>query len=656
MRRVPVHNLRRNERTWSPPAIAVADSETRVLERGDREVLGLRLWAGAVIDRHGPKARPHDWAWSDGTTPESIAAWLDRASVGRPTLWAYFHNLSFDLVTTRLPLLLEARGWHVTDFAVTGRAPWLRLAKGTKHLALTDSWSWLPAQLAEIGAATGRAKVALPGEDDDRAAWLRRCRSDVSILAHALCELMDWWDECELGNWTITGAATGWNAARHKLSAEPMTIDPDPAGIACDRAAYYGGRRSVWRVGDMRAGPYLELDFVAAYPTVAAHELLPRKRTLAFDSLPLDHEALTGWMFSAIAQCVIDTPIPRYPVRVGGSVWYPVGRFATTLAGADLRAALAAGHLVSVGAGYVHAMGNVLSEWARWVLAVQQARSGAVPDVARIAAKHWGRAVIGKFGSHTFTRTELGPAPTAVWGYEPGYDVASGRSGGMVDLGGHRWWVVADVEADNAYPALPAFVEAHVRQALNVAIEAIGPGALVQADTDGLIVAGRALATRGAGGSLVAPDGLTGAARHQWAVDAISALTGPLRLRIKRSHAHITVLGPQHVKLGAQRRFSGLPASAEETEPDTYAFRAWPKLAWQMGHGDRRGYVRPLITQRIEGPYPTGWLLRDGRVIPPAATIGADGATRLLSWAATPGKPARAVLADAQHPYLDGLL
>jgi len=655
-RQVPVHRLRRNERAWSPPAVLFLDTETKVVASGEREVLGLRLWASALIDSKKRGDATDGWAWSNGTTDHSLADMIDRASRGRPTLWVYAHNLSFDLVTTRLPLLLVKRGWKITDCAVSGRAPWIRMAKGSKHLALTDSWSWLPKSLEAIGEAIEHPKLALPDEADDNAAWLRRCRSDVAILAHAVLELMAWWDRHKLGNWTITGAATGWNAMRHREHEERIVINPDPDGVSFDRKAVYGGRRGVWKVGDLRAGPYLELDFVAAYPTVAAFCALPRKRIRSFASMALDDPAIDHTNFGILADVEICTDVPRWPVRLGGAVWYPTGRFRTTLAGPDIIEARRLGCLVSIGAGWIHQLGYAMSEWAAWCIDVQHNEEPDSPAVARIAAKHWGRAVIGRWAARSFTREQLGPAPTDGWAYEPGWDMHHDRQGGMLDLAGQRWWVVADLDGDNAYPAILAWVEAEVRSRLSRVIEAVGAGCVVQCDTDGLIVAERSLGTRSAHGHLVAPRELRGPARTKWVLDHLDPVTAPLRLRVKRSHGHVTVLGAQHVKLGAQRRFAGLPAGAEETEPNVYQFRAWPKLAWQLGHGDPRGYVRPLLTQKIEGPYPTGWLLQDHRVIAPEAALDRDCATRLLSWPLTGPGQDRPDLAPAQHPYLDGLL
>lgn len=652
---VPIHNLRPNHAEWTPPHVVFLDTETRTLPGVEPEVLGLRLWSAKLVDRRPTKAGRQETVAGQGHTAAELVEWLTGAIRGRATVWLYCHNLAFDLTTTRLPLVLALHGWEVAEAAVGGKAPWLRMRNGTRRICMADSWSWLPNALEAIGAAVGIDKPRLPGEADTDEVWFARCAADVEILAAAVLQLMDWWDRNKLGRWTISGAASGWNAYRHTPTPYKVTIDPDPAGIAADRAAVHGGRRGVWRVGTLNAGPFLELDFTAAYPTVAATLPLPTKRSSAFRSLACDDWRLDSDDYDVAAEVELATAVPRWPVKLGDANWYPVGRFRTTLAGPDIREARRLGCLVAIRAGYVHRMGYAMEPWARWCLAVQRGQHPDAPPAARLAAKGWGRTVIGKWAAHAFERVELGPSPVGGWSYEEGWDEATSSRGGMVDIAGRRWWVTSAGDAENAYPAVLAWVEAEVRARLSRTVEAIGAGCVIQADTDGLIIAQRSIGTRAARGHLIAPDGLSGVARTKWVLDQLDPVLAPLSLRIKRSSPHVTVLGPQHLEVGGQRRLSGIPAGATQGEDGRYRGRVWPKLQWQLQHGSSEGYARPMVTARIKGPYATGWVTTRGTVLPPQATITPDGRTVLLPWERTELRPAGARLTEAQHPYLAGL-
>lgn len=652
---VPVHYLRPNETEWTPPCVIYLDTETRTVPRSMPEVLTLRLWCARLIDRRPTRARKQVTINGNGQNAAELVEHIDRCFIGRQTIWLFAHNLSFDLTTTRLPMALTATGWDITDAAVGGAAPWMRFAKGARRLALLDSGSWLPMKLDLVAKHLGMVKPDLPAETDSAQAWLDRCWADVDILAAAMGQILDWWDAEGLGRFNVTGASCGWNAFRHTPTGQRIVIDPAPAAVAADRAANYGGRRGVWRVGDVRVGELLELDITAAYPSTAARLPLPVQRVSPFVSMPVDDWKVTSDRWGVIAEVELETDVPRWPVRWGGAVWYPTGRFRTTLAGPEIAEAARSGALRHIGPGYLHKLGGAMMPWARWCLATQAGQNPAAPPAAELVAKHWGRAVIGKWASRSFIRTELGPSPIDGWHYEETWDNASQTRSGFVDIAGRRWYVTASAQPDNAYPGIQAWVESAVRVRLSRVIELLGPTIVVQCDTDGLIIIkdelikwARALPKNGRtprnDDKLIA-----------LALQTLNSGIEPLTIRVKASHSQARILGPQHVELPTGRRFSGLPKHATRTGENTYRALMWPKLQWQMTHNPGEGYMRPEVESVIAGPYAAGWVLSTGRVVPVLMRIDADGSNQVVPWDFMPRDTGDSALASIQHRLLDEL-
>jgi hypothetical protein len=619
------------------------------------ETLALRLWDAHYLDRRQSKGKPIRDEWAAGETAAQLVDWIEQVTKGRETVWLYCHNLSFDLITTRLPMRLAERGWFVSDASIGGKSPWMRLGLGKRRLGLFDSGSWLPMPLEEVGKRIGVIKPPLPPDDGSDEAWHARCRADVTILETAMLQLMDWWDRQQLGRWNISGAASGWNTFRHTQSGERVTIDPDPGFVAADRKAVHGGRRGVWSIGEHRAGPFVELDFAAAYPTIAAQLPLPIARTRRFDSLPVDDRLVGNDRWGVLAACRIRTDVPRWPVRFGRHSWYPVGEFWADLAGPDIELARQLGALEEIGPGAVHRLGGVMMPWARWCLDTQYGRHPDSPPAAQITAKAWGRSVIGKWAARSFDKVKLGDSPNSGWGYEEGWSNTYNCHGGMVDLGGTRFWVAESADPDNAYPAVLAWVEAHVRTRLNRVIDALGPGCVMQCDTDGMIVAQRTVGTRAARGQLVAPDDVPAAGRLDWVLDQLDPLIAPLTLRVKSRAPHMTILGPQHLTVGDSRRYAGLPGMVTPDASGHYVAKLWPKLQWQLTNGNSAGYVRPERKGSVVGPYPTGWILADRTVVPVESRIGKDGTSQLIGWESSSYARRGLRRADQQHNALMGL-
>lgn len=611
--RPPVHYLRANETTWTPPQCLFLDTETRWTQGPAGEVHQLRLWAARLDSR-----RPDSTGWTGtvsawGTTARQLARQVSDLAAGQRAVWLFAHNLSFDLIVSRLPLEMARLKWAVTDQAAGSDTPWLRLKRGDSVLTLADSWGWLRQPVSMVGAALHMEKPDLPANDDSDEYWLARCQADVDILAEAMLQVMAWWDENRLGKFSLTGSASGWNVMRHRMPARKVTIMPDEKGIASDRAAIYGGRRECYTWGEQKGGPWTEYDFTGAYPTVAARLPLPAKRQFPFDSLPLDSPLVRGEGMGIIARVLIDTADPHYPVRAGGRVWYPVGRFWTDLAGPEIAEAHRRGHLARIGPGYVHALGWYLQDWAEWVLRVQSGADDTAPAVAVPMVKHWGRACIGKFAARGFSKQAYGDATGPGWSYLPVWDIAAQAHGSIVEIAGKRWKCLADSDGDNAYPAVLAYVESHTRARLSRVIERLGRQVVTCCDTDGL----------------------TGRDLSAALARLPASLTAPLVLREKQSWRQLRVIGPQHLVRDGRRKFSGIPASARQLPDGRLEALVWPRLAWQLRESAGAGYRRPAQTYTVGASYASGWVDEAGTVLPVQLAATREGGNRPVPWAGT---------------------
>lgn len=632
-RRPEPHWLARNDKVWTPPAVIYWDTETVQWEHGEDWLQTLRCWAAQLDvrrpDRHNPPAELAE----TGTDADHLAKWFDAATTNRRTTWAYAHNQQFDLVVTRLPQRLVDLGWELSDFSLNPQSAWLRLSKGHRRLTMVDSWSVLPRALATLGKQLGLVKPDLPDQADDLDDWLARCEADVSILAGAVGQLMDWWDRGELGNWSITGSSCGWHAMRHRIHHPSIRVDPDPERAAEDRRAIHGGRRDGTRVGVWHEHLFAHLDFTAAYPTIARELPLPRRRMGAFGSLPVDHDWVDSDRFGIMARVELDTDQPRYPLRLGQFTYYPVGRFQTVLCSPEIAWARGNGDLVAIGPGRMHQLGRPLSPWADWVLAVQDGVWPDSPPMARVAAKLWGRSVLGRFASRGRTTEHVGPAWVPGWRYRKGWSHPAECPLAVVDLLGEQYLVRSDQETENGYPAIFAWVESATRARLGKLVELLGEDVWVYADTDGVMIDMQAAAgkfwNKGRGQKSGPPlirlaEGLAAdLAKH----------TAPLVPRVKDWSHNLELWGPQHVITDTERRLSGVRRDAERTGARTFAGHNWPGLTWQASHGDTRGYVNPKQVWRVSGTTLHRWVDADGHGWPPEARISPAGVSELVPWA-----------------------
>lgn len=582
-----------------------------------------RRYAGEVVE-------------AESTGAAALAGQLDAWAGTAEAAWCYAYDTVAVLNAAQLAEELCALGWELSrQFGTSARAMWVVLHKGKRVKARSDrtgpdgnaaqrvTWSHT------LTITDAQALNIIAGRD------VESCKLDAHALAAPVLTLMDWWDGQGLGRWSVTGAALGWTSYRATLRPKQVVIDHDPDLIAYERAAVYGGRRDVALVGTPGAPQYAEMDFEGAYPTIAAECPLPCAYGGKIDVASLDPKHYHNPSVGIIAEVTITTGEARWPCRVDGKVFYPVGTFRTTLAGPDLAEAWDKNVIVQVHEAHWYRMSRHMGPWGTWVKGLIAASPDEVSDPVRRAVKHWSRAVIGKFAQRGWsTKPWVGP-PCDGWVIEETPILGKAHRVVTVGLDGVYFLSEADQRGDHERPAVLAFVEAHVRTRLSRLISGPYRSAVVQWDTDGLIVSLPRL------GSCAAAQGYTRSQYGRAVPDVDSVLehwcdlSYPLVIRKKTVMDHLVLYGPQHVVADTMVKLAGVPRGAELVRPGVYRAEIRPRLG-RSGPDDAGG-IAPVRTAEfaINGPYAAGWVLADGIVRPPESYVDDDGINRLLTWETT---------------------
>lgn len=689
------HYLSRNETTRVPKVVAALTTVpgTRTTPAGGEPP--VFQWAVTVSDQRTPGGHYSVPRVLSGTSRHELAIVVDDECHAGITTWLYAHQLAVHLSSSGLLDRLSANGWTVIRNALDGPAPsvefghspsskpghshakpaveWHKqqgipirechahpeldcpyrtpVTRWERRLIIADAAAvWPRTTLADITADLGHLQPDTPAWFDVKG-QADLVRHDALTLSRALTTVLHWWDTHDAGNWGKTGATTGWNAMRHRMSTEKISIDTAHPATSLERAACYGGRRGLFRFGAAPPGTYEELDFYRAYTVITRDLRLPIARRASFTSLPLDHITLTAEtdVVGLIAEVTLTDAGGRYPVRHDGRVWYPSGRVTTVLAGPEIRESLTLGILESVGPGQWYALGRPMAPWARWCL--EQQENPETPPVVVRMLKHHGRAVIGKTAGHAYAHQDIGPAQNHGFKAEQTMVGPDRVPGWVIDLGGRRTVSYPAGEAEDSFPAILAYVESHVRLRLSRIVAAIGEETAVQCDTDGLIVSVDIL--RGA--QLPALPGIASPGmpfRPAQIIDALNDLVKPLRVREKAIAESFAGTGPQHYQLGRSRKRSGIPGNAKPDGHGNLVGITYPSLMAQASHGQPDSYTPQPWSGKDPVCTAGRWVLDNGRTVPPQARLNPDGTMRIMPWEHTTYYQGGLILGTVQDPIL----
>ncbi len=630
---MPPHWLPPGGKTKTPALVVSFDCETVSVATDHGEVHRLRCWDAVVRDRTGTSSKSPPIDCYAGETAAELAELLELAAFQVPECWALAHNIGFDLTVTALPVVLAARGWELKFMNMGDESCTFALENDKHKLVLTDSWSWLRCSLGEAAKDVHAHKVKLPENDAPIEAWHRRCKRDVQILDKLLCELMDWWESQQLGNFGITGPACGWRAMRQVVAERSILVGPEEFRTEFERKAIYGGRKEVYRVGTVTGTWIADYDFQSAYAVTAAGWPLPKAPGAYWPKTRWsDLEALSP-QEGAIVECTVTTDRPCCPVHIGEEVWWPTGRFRTALATPELEYVRKVATDVELHHGQAYRLSYALADWAGWVIHLLGDYSGSTPAVVKRVAKGWGRSVPGRFALRKSSLIGERPAMHLGWHVESGHDLDTGDAIEVISFDGTEYTYRKDTPGPDSSPAVLAFVEGYVRRALGELLDTRDPRHILQVNTDGWWEqkAVRATAWR------------------------MTNVPWPYTVTRRALENELVVVGPNHVQTPHERRFAGVPHDASVSDEESFAWSDWPGLRWQIEHSSPGEYLRPPKEMVLREHYCRRWVLRTGETVPATCVVTDAGVTVLLPWSETALRLEGDELADYQVPTLEAL-
>jgi hypothetical protein len=649
--------------------VIVLDAEGATEDRDDAEVDRFLLAVASFTVRPGDKRRRPTTEEEVFEDPSALWRWISSRAHADVSTWLVAHGLHYDYTVTAAHRELRRLGWRFVDGSMRRGARWVRWRCGRRSLVLVDLYNYLPLPLAEIGKAIGIPKAGTGNpRDGSRRYWLRRCRRDVEIARAAFLRLLDWWDDRHLGRFGFTSAGCAWAAWRHRyMEPRSVLIHRDPEARELERRALYGGRREIYRQGRLPEGLWVDLDYVAHYLMTAAEVPVPVKlgrvehhvREDVLDHLPENA--------GIIAEVTVEVDEPVAPVRdpVRGIV-YPVGRFRTVLCQPELELVREHGRIVAWHRVALYTLRPVLDPWCEWLVGALYGDGAERDPLVRILLKDWARSLIGKFGQR---RPEPRPEPDDDGVVElPEIEVTPET------IPRELPWLEAPPldpcrgeDAENAAPAITAWIHSAARVTLWRAIETAGRADVAMADTDGILVRAHPgnlerLAELDPNIDPAAPSvhaAIPDAerqrprpsvkerrrARRPKVAEPIGERPVPGRMQVKGKYGVVELIRPADYVLDGREVIKGVPLERRKLGERRYLALYWPGIPWQLVHGRPGTYVRPRVEITLRTHYDRGWVLYDGRVVPLEAEV-VRGRTRIVPWERTRYAAVGAQLAD----------
>lgn len=301
----------------------------------------------------------------------------------------------------------------------------------------------------------------------------------------------DFHDACDAFGFCVnrtTTAQLGWALFRERFLPSILSANMDMPARELERRAYFGGRNEPYFLGNTPGQAYL-LDVNCYYASICRDEMLPvhchQEYFTGVEVKTLAEDKQYHW----IADVILETDEPDYPVRWAGLPVYPIGTFRTTLAWPELVHALAENRVKQVLKALRYIPERAFGNYARWYIKQRSQLTEGPYQRMEYLLKSSFNASLGYTARRKYR--------CVPWETHIGLDWFIGHTpnpethGEMVQcqiLEGQKQWVKIGGEPREAMPFLHATICSYGRMRLLRFMQQAGRENVFYVDTDGLMV------------------------------------------------------------------------------------------------------------------------------------------------------------------------
>lgn len=366
-----------------------------------------------------------------------------------------------------------------------------------------------------------------------------------------------------------TAAQIGWAKYRSNHMPPVLSCNRDLDARALERRGYFGGRNEAYRLGEIPGLTY-SMDVQGCYAKICRDETLPihciEEYRNGLDVDRIDHQGADHW----IADVIVNTDAPDYPLQWGNAPVYPTGRFKTTLCWPELSHALQFGRIERVIRAARYDAGKPMERYAQWYL--KQRKKIVGTDLERMS-----RLLKGSFNA------SLGYTARRKYSCKPwttdvglkwfiGHTSAPDGSAPIVQcqiLDSIKEWVKIGGEPREAMPMLHATITSWARMQLHSLICWAGRANVLYVDTDGLLVTEEGMRNLAAGPELIGNQ--------------------PGQLSERFAPAKARIQGQKNYRIGENVVCSGLVSSKHHQWQEKII------AGVPTGHTNAHGFVAPFV-------------------------------------------------------------
>lgn len=444
------------------------------------------------------------WAFLDEHSDKQRTTWIFSQDIGHSlTLLEFWSRLDegiFSLNRQRPSADDSCRSESAPNqhrLSVDGIPTYIVVRSGQRLYKFVDTRNYWPKGIFGEYAANRLAGNATNPVSHNQDVQPTACSLRSGILEQRTVALIKGWRDGKSGVFQLTAAAMAMNNFRH--TCDIRVPGKDKLDIVCkpnarehdlERAAYFGGRTTCYRIGNSGCRIY-HLDVNSLFPFVMREHAFPRRFIRFQPTATIDELRAMLTVYGVVANVLIDSPQETYPVRKDGKQYHATGCYWTALCGPELARAIRSESIARIGTVQVYSVARLFATWvSRWHDRKIKFATDGMGDVhASSFAKMILNSLYGKWAQRSkHWKDRPDRIPPERWGSWPQFDADKGEYSNWRAIAGNAQCQMPTGEPSHSFPLISAYIAAYAREYMGECIDSLPYGSVRYLAVDALFV------------------------------------------------------------------------------------------------------------------------------------------------------------------------
>ena len=550
------HSMKYNKGNERPTRVLFADVESHLQDEGDNRTRFIPfLWC--IIYKH--------YRWNTGLHSQETFVgsdvpyfWdiVEEHCYKKTRVYLVTHHLEVDFMPMQGFIQLRERGWILEKLIANGRTLLMYWKKDKLTLIVMNNGNLFDGSIEAWGKVLGIDKLEMPTDDRPFDEWVTYCSRDTEIMVAMWDKLFMFMDEHDLGNFKVTKASMALSSFRHRFMNTPIAIHEHKESIALERDSYHGGRFEALQIGNHPVQDYYITDITSMYGWIMAEYELPYELRGYKETCTVVELMKRCAKYCVIADVDITIDEAIIPQKINDKMVYRPGSFRACLTTDEIKYVYEHGVIHNVYRISWYYKAKVLSEYARYFLALKDKYELEDNQVMRQMVKLFLNALYGKFGQHGYNDEIIGECKEDEFQFINAYDYDTKERYTIAKYGGAIHETKVTDSGYNTFVAIASHITAYGRLYITRLAKMAGWSNVYHIATDSLVCNSK---------------GLTNL--HGYLKERIPGL-----LKIEKHFTQYIVKDVNDVVIDGVIKIKGIPKKAVMIDDDTFMITEWVKI------------------------------------------------------------------------------